>query len=113
MNCTTVYKYHHSTKLYMYQKSLLPPVTLGVHSMSNNANGNEQVVPFSGIAWYYGNNDFIIRTFDFIARSDTAHVTCSKKYGFLKTVCTCKASPLTPIHLIEGIIPGCSLSYNS
>ena len=48
---------------------------------------------FSGIAWYYGDDDFIIRTFDFIARSDAAHVTavpdtdshvtCSKKYGFL------------------------------
>ena len=24
--------------------------------------------------------------------------TCSKKYGFLQTVCCCKASPLTPIH---------------
>ena len=32
---------------------------------------------FSGIAWYYGDNDFIIQTFDFIARSDAAHVTCS------------------------------------
>ena len=32
---------------------------------------------FSGIAWYYGDNDFIIRTFDFIAGSDAVHVTCS------------------------------------
>ena len=24
-----------------------------------------------GIAWHYGDDDFIIRTFDFIARSDT------------------------------------------
>ena len=32
---------------------------------------------FSSIAWYYGDNDFIIWTFDFIARSDVAHVTCS------------------------------------
>ena len=31
---------------------------------------------FSGIAWY-GDNDFIVRTFDFIAHSDAAHVTCS------------------------------------
>ena len=32
---------------------------------------------FSGIAWCYGDNDFIIRTFDFIARSDAARVTYS------------------------------------
>ena len=35
---------------------------------------------FSGIAWYYGGNNFIIRTFetfDFISHSDAAHVTCS------------------------------------
>ena len=32
---------------------------------------------FSGIAWYYGDNDFIVRTFDFIAHSDAAHVACS------------------------------------
>ena len=32
---------------------------------------------FSGIAWYYGDNDFIVRTSDFIARSDAVHVTCS------------------------------------
>ena len=58
--------------------------------MSNNANGNKPVIFFSGKAWYYGDNDFIIGTFDFIARSDAAHipdtdsrVTCSKKYGFL------------------------------
>ena len=25
----------------------------------------------SDIAWYYGDNDFIIRTFNFMARSDT------------------------------------------
>ena len=42
--------------------------------MSNNANSNKQ---FSGIALYYGDNDFIIQTFDFIARSAAAHVTCS------------------------------------
>ena len=40
--------------------------------MSNNANSNERVIFFSSIAWYYGDNDFIMRTFDFIARSDTA-----------------------------------------
>ena len=44
--------------------------------MSNNANGNERVI-FSGIAWYCGDNDFIIRTFDFIARSDAERMTCS------------------------------------
>ena len=34
--------------------------------MSNNANGNKRVIFFSGIAWYYGDNDFIVRTFNFI-----------------------------------------------
>ena len=28
-------------------------------------------------AWYYGDNDFIIQTFDFIAHSDAARMTCS------------------------------------
>ena len=37
---------------------------------------------FSGMAWYYGDNDFIIRTFDFIAWSDAAHMTCSTWYRF-------------------------------
>ena len=32
---------------------------------------------FSSKAWYYGDYDFIIQTFDFIVRSDAAHVTCS------------------------------------
>ena len=32
---------------------------------------------FTGIALYCGDNDFIIRTFDFIEHSDAAHVTCS------------------------------------
>ena len=60
-----------------------------------------------GIAWYYGDNDFIIRTSDFIACSDVhivqcstdtdSRVTCSNNY-FLETAHSCKASPLTPIH---------------
>ena len=29
------------------------------------------------VTWYYGDNNFIIRTSDFIACSYTAHVTCS------------------------------------
>ena len=37
---------------------------------------------FFGIAWYYGNNDFIIRTFDLTVRSDAAHATCGTWYGF-------------------------------
>ena len=57
--------------------SLLPSVLLWVHSTSNNANGNKWVIFFSGTAWYYGDNDFIIRTFDSDARLDTVHVTCS------------------------------------
>ena len=30
---------------------------LQVHSMSNNANGDKEYF-FSGMAWYYGDNDF-------------------------------------------------------
>ena len=39
------------------------------------ANGKKQV--FCGIVWYYGDNDFIIRNFGFIARSDAARENCS------------------------------------
>ena len=39
----------------------------------------QQVIFF---AWYYGDNDFMIRTFDFNAHSYVAHVTCSTWYGF-------------------------------
>ena len=53
--------------------------------------GNEQVISFSGIAWYYGDNDFILQlhcTFRHSARdsvSDTgSHVTYSKNTGFYK-----------------------------
>ena len=42
----------------------------------NNTDGNKLVI-FSGIALFYGDNYIIIRAFDFIARSDAAHVTCS------------------------------------
>ena len=34
------------------------------------------------LALYYGDNDYIIQTFNFIAHSDAAHVTCSTWYGF-------------------------------
>ena len=44
--------------------------------MSSNVNGNKRVI-FSGIALYYGDNDFIIRTFDFITCSNVALVTSS------------------------------------
>ena len=37
------------------------------NSMSNNANGNKQVIVFLGIAWYC----------DFNARSDVVCMTCS------------------------------------
>ena len=42
----------------------------------DNTDGNKVVI-FSSIAFYYGDNDLIIQTFDFIARSDAATVTCS------------------------------------
>ena len=52
----------------------------------------------SGIAWYYGDNDFIIQTFDFIIQTHCtfrhthmtcstnmdSHVTCSKNTAFSK-----------------------------
>ena len=40
--------------------SFLPSALLLVRSMANNANGNKQVI-FSGIAWYYGDNDTTFR----------------------------------------------------
>ena len=43
-------------------------------------------MPTATNEWYFfrysGDNDFIIRTFDFIAHSDAAHVTCSTWYRF-------------------------------
>ena len=69
--CVLLYKYHHSTKAIPENiTSSLPSVLLRVRSTSNNAIGNKQVIFFSSVAWYYGDNDFIIRTFDFIACSD-------------------------------------------
>jgi len=68
-----IYNYDHSTKLYrkisrvccrLYCYECAARVTLPT------ATGDI----FSGIAWCYGNNDFIIRT---IARSEAARVTCS------------------------------------
>ena len=51
---------------------------LRVRSTSNNPNGNKRVIFFPVcIAWCYGDNDFIVRTFDFVAQSDAARVTCS------------------------------------
>ena len=40
------------------------------------ANGNDEGY-ISGVASYYGDNDFIIQTFHFIPRSDALQVTCS------------------------------------
>ena len=48
---------------------------------------------WGGIAWYYGENDFILQTFHFIACLDSAlvtssidtdsHMNCSEKYAYL------------------------------
>ena len=54
-------------RLYCYKSELL--------QVRNNANSNI-------FSRYSLANDFIIQTSDFIARSDTAHVTCSTGYGF-------------------------------
>ena len=59
-------KYHHSTIT-----SLLPSVLIRVHTTSNFASDNKWVIFFPGMTWYYGDNDFIIRTFN------SSHVTCS------------------------------------
>ena len=50
-------------------KYMLPSILLRVRSTSNNASGNKRVI-FSGITLYNGDNDLIIQTFNFIARSD-------------------------------------------
>jgi len=96
-----LYNYHHSTKLYqkisqvccrLYCYECAARVTMLTAT-------NEWY--FSGIAWCYGDNDFIIRTSlhvqmqrAWLAVADTdshvtcstdtdSRVTCSKKYGFL------------------------------
>ena len=65
-------KYHLSTKLYHEL------VAACIITVINNASASgKQVIFSSSIAWYYGDNDFVIRTFNFIAYSVTAHMTCS------------------------------------
>ena len=58
--CTYTGKYH----------EFVAVVLLQVRSTNNNAEGNKRVI-FSGIAWYYGDTDFIIQTWNSIARSST------------------------------------------
>ena len=58
-----------------YHKFVAVSVLLRVCSMSRMSNiaiGNKRGI-LSSIAWYYGDNDFVIRTFDFIARSQIKH----------------------------------------
>ena len=77
LQITLLYKYHHSTKPYRKYHEFVAICVV------TNAQHRQQTSDiFSGIAWYYGDIDFIIRTFDVIARSDEAHVTCSTWYGF-------------------------------
>ena len=38
---------------------------------------------YFSVAWYYGDNDFIIQAFDFFACSDAAHMICNTWYSFL------------------------------
>ena len=97
--------YHHNYKAILENiTSLLSSVLLLVHSTNYNANSNKQVIYFFGIVWYYGDNDFLIQTFNFIAHLDAVcmswsipnmnsrmtcstdtgfHVICSTWYGFL------------------------------
>ena len=77
---------------------------------------NECIFPTA--AWYYGDNDFIIRTFNFIAPQEAMQVTCSTWYRFscdlrivkntmfLWTVHSCKTYPLTPILCIAETFEG-------
>ena len=67
-----VAKYHHSIPKNI--TSLVPSVLLRVYSKSQQQQTCDILF---GITWYYGDNDFIMRTFDFIAHSDAARVTCS------------------------------------
>ena len=81
--------------------SVLPSVLLWVHSISNSANGNKQVI-FSSIAYYYDNDLsykpsislHVKMQWEWLAVPDTdSHMTCStdmdscmtcsKKYSFL------------------------------
>ena len=70
--------------------SLLPSELLQVCSTSNNANGNKQakqVIFFSGIAWYYGDNDFRF------------HCMFRRSVHDLYTVCdTDSREPATEVH---------------
>ena len=68
-----LYKYHHNTKL--YQKTSWVYYCLYC----------QVTIPVATNKWYfsryyYGDNDFVIWTFDFIARSDTVHMTYSTWY---------------------------------
>jgi len=55
---------------------LWPLALLLVLRTRNNTDGNKLVI-FSGIAWYYCDNYIITQTFNFIACSDAARMTCS------------------------------------
>ena len=74
------YKYHHSKHISI---TTVPSYTGKCHVVDivthNNIDSKKTSDRFSSIALYYCNNDFLIRTFDFIACSDAVQVTCSKK----------------------------------
>ena len=61
-----IYKYHHSTKL-AYTRKYHEFVAVCIVTSAQRQQTSDI---FPGIAWYYSDNDFIIRNFDFIARSD-------------------------------------------
>ena len=103
--------YHHSTKqqrkisqvcccLYCYA------CTAKVHSKWQQTSDI-----FSGIVWYYGNNDLIIRTFNFIAHSDAVRMTCSTWYKIscnilLIRILTWLVVPGTYELLVRSWVPG-------
>ena len=67
-SCENLYEVHTASQAcYILMKSKVCIIkSLLVLCTRNNTDGNKLVV-FSSIALYYGDNDFIIQTFDFIA----------------------------------------------
>ena len=63
--------YHHNYKTIPENTTtLLSSVLLLVHSANYNANSNKRLIHFFSIVWYYGDNNFLIQTFNFIAHLD-------------------------------------------
>ena len=82
--------------LWMLPGSLLPPPVFEESAYISITIVQNYTTSFR----YYGDNDFIIRTFNFIAY---VQMQCTWLVVLIQilvviTACSCKASPLTPIH---------------